>query len=59
MCKTIRAAMSNFSWEYIMSRCEIPYKIVSDKGTTFVNKQVEATLKGYDVKKNGPQVYRG
>ena len=50
MKKATGAAVSNFIREYIVSRYGIPYKIVSDNGTPFVNKQVASTLNGYGFK---------
>ncbi|CAL2248223.1 unnamed protein product [Prunus armeniaca] len=44
------AAIANFIREYIVCRFGIPYKIVTDNGTPFVNKQVSLTLSGYSVK---------
>ncbi|CAL8088111.1 unnamed protein product [Prunus armeniaca] len=47
--KATGAAVSNFIWEYIVCRFGIPYKMVIDNGTPFVNKQgngqAEATNK--------------
>ncbi|CAL9024107.1 unnamed protein product [Prunus brigantina] len=48
--KAIGAAVANFIREYIVCRFGIPYKIVTDNGTPFVNKQVSSTLCGYGVK---------
>ena len=48
--KATEATVSNFIREYIVSRYEIPYKIVDDNGIPFVNKQVASTLTGYEIK---------
>ena len=50
MKKVTEAAVSNFIREYIVSRYKIPYKIVSDNSTPFVNKQVASSLIGYRIK---------
>ena len=42
--------MSNFIKKYIMRRFGIPYKIVSDNGTPFANKQVRTTFDDYGIK---------
>ena len=41
---------ANFIREYMVCHFGIPYKIVSDNGTPFVNKQVHSTLVGYGIK---------
>ncbi|XP_021827276.1 uncharacterized protein LOC110767920 [Prunus avium] len=48
--KATGAAISNFIREHIVCRFGIPYKIVTDNGTPFVNKQVNSTLTGYGIK---------
>ncbi|CAL2271820.1 unnamed protein product [Prunus armeniaca] len=48
--KATGAAIANFIREYIVCRFGIPYKIVTNNGTPFVNKQVSSTLSGYGVK---------
>ncbi|KAI5324079.1 hypothetical protein L3X38_033152 [Prunus dulcis] len=48
--KATGAAIANFIREYSVCRFGIPYKIVTDNGTPFVNKQVSSTLSGYGVK---------
>ncbi|CAL2256981.1 unnamed protein product [Prunus armeniaca] len=48
--KATGAAVSNFIREYIVCRFGIPYKMVIDNGTPFVNKQVSSTLSGYGIK---------
>ena len=48
--KATGAAVANFIREYIVCRFGIPYKIITDNGTPFVNKQVSDTLKAYGVK---------
>ena len=44
------AVIANFIREYLVCRFGIPYKIVSDNGTPFINKQVHSTLVGYGIK---------
>ncbi|XP_021825361.1 uncharacterized protein LOC110766353 [Prunus avium] len=48
--KATGAAIANFICEYIVCRFGIPYKIVTENGTPFVNKQVSSTLNGYGIK---------
>ncbi|CAL9011308.1 unnamed protein product [Prunus brigantina] len=48
--KATGAAVSNFIRECIVCRFGIPYKMVTDNGTPFVNKQVSSTLSGYGIK---------
>ncbi|CAL2271165.1 unnamed protein product [Prunus armeniaca] len=48
--KATGAVVANFIREYIVCRFGIPYKIVTDNGTPFVNKQVSSTLSGYGIK---------
>ncbi|XP_021810934.1 protein NYNRIN-like [Prunus avium] len=48
--KAVGAAIANFIREYIVCRFGIPYKIVTNNGTPFVNKQGSSTLSGYGVK---------
>ncbi|CAL9013009.1 unnamed protein product [Prunus brigantina] len=48
--KATGAAIANFIREYIVCIFGIPYKIVTDNGTPFVNKQVSSTLSGYGIK---------
>ncbi|CAL8163313.1 unnamed protein product [Prunus armeniaca] len=48
--KATGAAVSNFIQEYIVCRFGIPYKMVTDNSTPFVNKQVSSTLSGYGIK---------
>ncbi|BFG30469.1 hypothetical protein CerSpe_167430 [Prunus speciosa] len=48
--KATGAAISNFIREFIVCRFGIPYKMVTDNGTPFVNKQVSSTLSGYGIK---------
>ncbi|CAL8174481.1 unnamed protein product [Prunus armeniaca] len=46
----MRDAISNFILKYIVCRFGFSYKIVTDNGTPFVNKQVNSTLSGYSIK---------
>ncbi|CAL9019486.1 unnamed protein product [Prunus brigantina] len=48
--KATGAAIANFIREYIVCRFGISYKIATDNGTQFVNKQVSSTLIGYGIK---------
>ncbi|CAL2231673.1 unnamed protein product [Prunus armeniaca] len=48
--KATGAAVANFIRENIVCKFGIPYKIVTDNGTPFVNKQVSSTLSGYGIK---------
>ena len=43
-------AMANFIKEHILCRFGIPYKIVSDNGTPFINKDVRAITEYYKIK---------
>ncbi|KAL6176164.1 hypothetical protein ACLB2K_052799 [Fragaria x ananassa] len=47
--KASGAAVCNFIREYIICRHGVPYKIVTDNGTPFVNREVNDMLKGYGV----------
>uniref|UniRef100_A0A2N9I4R3 Integrase catalytic domain-containing protein n=2 Tax=Pentapetalae TaxID=1437201 RepID=A0A2N9I4R3_FAGSY len=44
------AAVANFIREHIITRFGIPYKLISDNGTPFVNKDVRELLEHYQVK---------
>ncbi|XP_008231232.1 PREDICTED: uncharacterized protein LOC103330426 [Prunus mume] len=55
--KATGAAIANFIREYIVCRFGIPYKIVTDNGTPFVNKQVSSTLSGYGIKHHRSMPY--
>ncbi|KAL6181071.1 hypothetical protein ACLB2K_047728 [Fragaria x ananassa] len=48
--KASGAAVRNFIREYIICRHGVPYKIVTDNGTPFVNREVSDMFKGYGVK---------
>ncbi|KAI5323363.1 hypothetical protein L3X38_032435 [Prunus dulcis] len=48
--KATGAIVSNFIREYIVCRFGIPYKMVTNNGTPFVNKQVSSTLSGHGIK---------
>jgi hypothetical protein len=48
--KATCAAIANFIWEHIICRFGIPYKIVTDNGAPFINKDVRAMTKHYHVK---------
>ena len=45
------ASVVNFIRENIVFHFGIPYKIVTDNGTPFVNKEISATLSGYGIKR--------
>ena len=48
--KTTGAVVANFICEHIIIRFGIPYKIISDNGTPFVNKSVREILEHYRIK---------
>uniref|UniRef100_A0A2N9EI75 Uncharacterized protein n=1 Tax=Fagus sylvatica TaxID=28930 RepID=A0A2N9EI75_FAGSY len=48
--KTTGAAVANFIREHIITHFGIPYKLISDNGTPFVNKDVRELLEHYRVK---------
>uniref|UniRef100_A0A2N9FFG8 Integrase catalytic domain-containing protein n=1 Tax=Fagus sylvatica TaxID=28930 RepID=A0A2N9FFG8_FAGSY len=48
--KAIGAVMANFIREHIITRFDIPHKIISDNGTPFVNKSVRKVLEHYRIK---------
>ncbi|KAL6199550.1 hypothetical protein ACLB2K_029334 [Fragaria x ananassa] len=48
--KASGAEVCNFIREYIICKHGVPYKIVTDNGTHFVNREVSDMLKGYGVK---------
>ncbi|KAK9901412.1 hypothetical protein M0R45_002153 [Rubus argutus] len=50
MRKATGATVSNFIKEYIICRHGIPYKIVTDNATSFVNQEVTKMLKAYGIK---------
>ncbi|KAK9932283.1 hypothetical protein M0R45_019526 [Rubus argutus] len=50
MRKATGAAVSNFIKEYIVCRHGIPYKIITDNATSFVNQEVTKMLKSYGIK---------
>uniref|UniRef100_A0A2N9HWS0 Integrase catalytic domain-containing protein n=1 Tax=Fagus sylvatica TaxID=28930 RepID=A0A2N9HWS0_FAGSY len=48
--KATGAAVTNFIREHIITRFDIPHKIISDNGTPFVNKSVREVLEHYRIK---------
>jgi hypothetical protein len=48
--KATGVAVANFIREHIITRFGIPYKIISDNGTPFVNKDVREMLEHYRIK---------
>jgi hypothetical protein len=48
--KATGAAVANFIQEHIITRFGIPYKLISDNGTPFINKDVREVLEHYQVK---------
>uniref|UniRef100_A0A2N9H5W3 RNA-directed DNA polymerase n=1 Tax=Fagus sylvatica TaxID=28930 RepID=A0A2N9H5W3_FAGSY len=48
--KATGAAVANFIREHIITRFGIPYKLISDNGTPFINKDVREVLEHYRVK---------
>lgn len=50
MKKVIGAIVSKFLCEHTICRFGVPYKIITDNGTPFVNKHVNVTLSRYNIK---------
>uniref|UniRef100_A0A2N9I710 Uncharacterized protein n=1 Tax=Fagus sylvatica TaxID=28930 RepID=A0A2N9I710_FAGSY len=48
--KATGAAVANFIREHIITRFGIPYKLITDNGTPFINKDVQEVLEHYRVK---------
>uniref|UniRef100_A0A2N9G772 Integrase catalytic domain-containing protein n=1 Tax=Fagus sylvatica TaxID=28930 RepID=A0A2N9G772_FAGSY len=48
--KATGTAVSNFIREHIITRFGIPYKLITDNGTPFINKDVREVLEHYRVK---------
>uniref|UniRef100_A0A2N9GPS6 Uncharacterized protein n=1 Tax=Fagus sylvatica TaxID=28930 RepID=A0A2N9GPS6_FAGSY len=48
--KATGAAVANFIREHIITRFGIPYKLITDNGTPFINKDVREVLEHYQVK---------
>ena len=48
--KATRRAMANFIKENIIVRFGVPYRIISDNGTPFVNREVRKMLDFYQIK---------
>jgi hypothetical protein len=48
--KATGAAVANFIREHIITRFGIPYKLISDNGTPFINKDVREVLEHYQIK---------
>ena len=48
--KATGATVANFIREHISTRFGIPYKLISDNGTPFINKDVPEVLEHYRVK---------
>jgi hypothetical protein len=48
--KATGVAVANFIREHIITRFGIPYKLISDNGTPFINKDVQEVLEHYQVK---------
>ncbi|GLT96639.1 hypothetical protein SLE2022_142470 [Rubroshorea leprosula] len=55
--KATRPVVSNFIKEYIICGFRIPYKIVSDNGTPFVNQHVRRLLDTYKIKHRKSTLY--
>jgi hypothetical protein len=45
--KETGAAIANFIREHIVTRFGIPYKLISDNDTSFINKDVREVLEHY------------
>ena len=48
--KATRGVVANFITENIIVRFGVPHRIISDKGTPFVNSEVRKMLEFYQVK---------
>ena len=48
--KVTGAAIANFIREHVITRFGIPYKLINDNGTPFINKDVREVLEHYRVK---------
>ena len=55
--KATRGAMANFIKENITIQFGIPHRIISDNGTTFMNKEVRKMLEFYQVKHHRSSPY--
>ena len=57
LCKAIDGAMENFIKENIIVQFGVPYRIISDNGMPFVNKEVRKMLEFYQVKHHWSSPY--
>jgi hypothetical protein len=55
--KAIGAAVENFMREHIITRFGIPYKLICDNDTPFVNKDVREVLEHYRIKHRRSKPY--
>ena len=55
--KAIRAAISNFIREHIITQFRIPRRLISDNGTPFINKNVRNLLERYHIKHKRSTLY--
>ncbi|GMN68348.1 hypothetical protein TIFTF001_037405 [Ficus carica] len=55
--KATGAIVSNFFRENLVCRFDIPYKIVIDNGTPFINNDIASTLYGYRIKQRKSMPY--
>ena len=50
MKKATRAVVANFIREHIITRFRIPRRLISDNGTTFINKDMRNLTEAYHIK---------
>ena len=50
LCKATRGAVKNFIKENIIGLLGVPHRIISDKGTLFISREVRKMLEFYQVK---------
>ena len=57
LCKVTRGAIANFIKENIITCFEVLHRIISDDGTSFVNKEVRKMLEFYQAKHHRSSPY--
>ena len=57
LCKATERAVANFVKENIIVRFRVPYKIIIDNGTPFVNNEVRKMLEFYQIKHHWSSPY--
>ena len=50
MKKATGAAVANFIQEHIITRFKIPKRLISDNGTSFINKDMKNLIEAYYIK---------